>query len=636
MAATKKIEEFGFQAEMEQLLQLIIHSLYSHREIFLRELISNSSDALNKMRFIGLTEKDLLDEGKELRIDININEKNRSLSIKDSGLGMTKEELISNIGTIAKSGTLKFLEEMKKDPKKGDEFIGQFGVGFYSVFMVAEEVTIRTRSYAKDSVGYQWKSKGTGKFSIEEIEKSDRGTEISFTLKKDADEYAAIFRIKNIIQKYSNFVDFPIWINEEGETQKDKDKKEGPQCVNTVSAIWRKKPSEIKEEERKEFYNFISNDFGEPIGHLHIQAEAPLAYSALLFIPSSSHNTLQQKPEEFHLNLYVKRIFIQHDCKDLLPQYLRFMRGVVDSEDLPLNVSRQVTQSSSIMAKMKKALTNRLMKLFEEWLEKDREKYEKFFKEFGGTLKEGIHFDFENKDRLTDLVLFHSTKSENGKKVKLSEYVDRMKTDQKYIFYLAGESLDALKKNPNLEYFQKNEIEVLLLDENIDDFIMPIINSYRKKDIKSIEKADLDIADKKVITPEGVDGSTRVGFMDKVKEILGDRVKDVAESKRLVESPCTLVIPADAMNTHMEKMMKMMDSNFAASKKIMEINLNNPIVLNLIKIFKANANDINLADGVMALYDGALLLDGNLKDVTSFMKRVHQFMEKATGTRIIT
>ncbi len=619
---TQNVQEYGFQAEMEQLLHLIIHSLYSHKEIFLRELVSNASDALNKMRFIGLTEKGFVDEGQELRIDISFDEKEKRVVIKDRGLGMTQDEIIQNIGTIASSGTLRFLQEMKKDPsKKAEDLIGQFGVGFYSVFMVADEVTLRTRSYRADSVGLEWKSNGKGKFTIAEIEKPDRGTEIIFQLNEAGEEFANEYQIKSIIKKYSNFVDFPIFMGEEK--------------VNSVTALWRKNPAEVSDEERKEFYKFVANDYSDPMGHIHLRAEAPLSYSALLFVPGSASNSLFQRPDEYHLNLYIKRVFIQSDSKDLLPQYLRFVRGVVDTEDLPLNVSREVTQSSPVMAKIRKALTNRLLKQFEDWAKDDQDTYKKFYKEFGSLLKEGVHFDFENKDRIVDLLRFKSTKTDGAELTSLADYVSRMASEQKEIYFLTGENIDALRRNPNLEYFRKNDIEVLLLDETIDDFIVPNIGTYKEKELKSIDKADLELKESKIVTPDGTDTKTKLSFLDKVKEILGDKVKDVQESKRLVDSPCSLVVAADGMNAHMERMMKMMDQNFSGVKKIFEINLANPIVANLLRLFQANENDLNLREGVTALFEGALLQEGSLVDPMEFVKKFHGYMEKATASRII-
>ncbi len=643
---TTNTQEYSFQAEMNQLLQLIIHSLYSHKEIFLRELISSSSDALNKMRFLSLTEKDIFDPDKELKIHITIDEKEKTITLTDTGIGMDKEELIQNIGTIAKSGTMQFLQEAKKKPDgKIDDLIGQFGVGFYSVFMVTDEVTLKTRSYKKDSIGLEWKSQGTDSYIITEIDKPDRGTEIIFRLKEDAEEFGQEYRIKNIIQKYSNFVEFPIYMekintteDEKEDEKEDKEKDEKPtvEKINSVSAIWRKSPNEVTEEERKEFYQFIANDFSDPIGHLHLKAEAPLEYSALLFIPGSSAQMMYQKPDDFQLSLYIKRVFIQNDSKDLLPQYLRFIRGVVDSEDLPLNVSREVTQSSPVLAKIRKALTNRLLKVFEEWAVKDKEKFEKFYKEFGNILKEGVHLDFENKDRLVELLRFKSTKTQDQEMISLADYSKRMQADQKEIYYIAGESLDSIKKNPNLEYFRKNDIEVLLLDEAIDDFIVPSIDNYQEKPIKNIEKSDINIQESKIETPDDLDGTTREGFLQKIRDVLGDKIKDAAESKRLVESPCTLVASSEGMTSHMEKMMKMMDANYTGAKKIFEINMTNPIIKNLINTYKANENDIHLQDGIMVLYEGALLMDGNLENPADFLTKFHNFMEKATGSRIIT
>lgn len=619
-----KVQEYSFQAEMKQLLHLIVHSLYTQREIFLRELVSNASDALNKMRLISLTEKEYVDPDTELKIDIHVDEEKKSITISDTGIGMTQEELISSIGTIASSGTQKFLEEMKNKPEQNaSDLIGQFGVGFYAVFMVTDEVVLRTRSYKKDSVGLEWRSSGAGSYTIEEINKDNRGTEITFTLKEDAHEFAQSYQIQSIIRRYSNFVDFPIYMNEEK--------------INTVTALWRKADSEITEDELKEFYQFISNDFQEPLSHLHIRAEAPIAYSALLFVPQVASTTLFQRPDEFDLSLYIKRVFIQNDSKDLLPQYLRFVRGVVDTEDLPLNVSREITQSSPVMAKIKKALTNRLLKLFEEWAEKDQEKYKTFYGQFGNILKEGVHFDFDNKDRIVELLRFKSTKTKQDENTSLAQYVERMQKDQKEIYYLAGESLEALKRSPNLEYFRKNDIEVLLFDEAIDEFIIPNIGTYNELPLKSIEKADLEIADQKVVTPDDIDGSTKEGFLQKVRDTLQDKVKDVMESKRLVESPCTLVADSEGMTSQMERMMKIMDQSYQGSKKVFEINMKNPIVKNLVQKYQTNENDANLQEGILALYDAAQLIDGNLENPNEFVSRIHSYMEKAlSSNKIIT
>ncbi|MES0489701.1 MAG: molecular chaperone HtpG [Leptospirales bacterium] len=611
---TDKVEEHSFQAEMEQLLHLIIHSLYTHKEIFLRELVSNASDALHKIRYLGLTDKGFLDESAELRIDITLDEEKKQVTIKDTGIGMTHDEIIANIGTIAKSGTMKFLKELseKKDDKQKSDLIGQFGVGFYSVFMVAQEVTINTRSFAKDEKAWQWKSEGTGKFTLEEIEKADRGTEIIIQLKEGEDEFASADSLKNIINKYSNFVDFPINIGEEH--------------ANKSSALWRKQASQVKEEERTEFYKFISHDMEDQLGHVHLNAEAPIAYSALLFFPAKSNNDIFQKPEDFHVHLYVKKVFIQNDCKDLLPSYLRFMRGVVDSEDLDLNVSREVTQHSPLLAKIRKALTGRILKEIEKWAEKDAKKFETFYTQFGNVIKEGIEVDYENRDRLVDLLRFQSTKTKQGETVSLAQYLERMKADQKEIYYLSGRNLDVLKNSPNLEYFTEKDIEVLLLDHVIDDYLMPVIAKYKEKDITSIDKAEVDsgVKDKDELDPVIV-----TSFIGRMKAVIGDEIEDIKESKRLLKSPCSLVSSKEAMNQQMEMMMKAMNPDFAGAKRILEVNLQHSLMKKIAGLYQKSPDSPEFTTSVKALYDSAKLLDDRLEDPSVLVSRLYDYMDSA-------
>lgn len=622
MAGKKKVntQEFEYKAEMKQLLHLIIHSLYTHPEVFLRELISNASDALNKIRFRQLTDQDVVDPSAELAIKISVDEKEKIFSIEDSGIGMSKDELINNIGTIAKSDTLEVFNELQKSGKKIDaDLIGQFGVGFYSVFMVTDEVTIETRSADKDSKGYRWKSVGEGKFSIEEIDRKERGTKISFTLKKDVEEFAEEFRVKTIIQKYSNFVDFPIYLG------KDK--------VNTLEALWHKSKDDIKEEERTEFYKFISNDFEAPLGHLHLSLEGVVNFKALLFIPSRAPLHLYREELERNLHLYSSKVFIQDDNKDLLPDYLAFVKGVVDTEDLPLNVSREVTQSSPVMQKIRSILVKRILSYLEELDKKEPEKFQTFYKNFGPLFKSGVNMDFENRDRLIDLLRFETTMTEKDKYTSLKSYVSRMPEEQKDIYYLSGESRDILEKNPNLEYFRKNNLEVLLLTDPMDIFVLPSINEYDKKPLKSIEKADLDLKDKeKEEDKEALSENLSKTLIDVFKDTLGDKIEDVIESKRLVDSPATLVSGKDALDPQMEKLMKMMSPGQGGpgQKKIFEINLSHPLIKNLGKMVIADDKDPVLRSCIMQLYDNALLIEGNLESPVDMVKRMTEIMEKAT------
>ena len=477
MAATKtkNAESFEYKAEMKQLLHLIVHSLYTDKEIFLRELISNASDALNKARFRKLTDPDILSKDSPLEIRVALDKDELTLSIEDTGIGMTRDDLVDRIGTVASSGTKAFLEQIKSGEKAIDgQMIGQFGVGFYSVFMIADEVTIETRHADPDSQGYRWTSDGAGTFTIEEIERVERGTKISLKLKEQESEFAEDYRVRNIIQRYSNFVDFPI--------------KVGDDQANTVKALWHKNKSEIEEEELNEFYKFISNDFMPPMGHLHLHLEGIVNFRALLFVPEKAPPALFRDEEYKKLHLYSNNVFIQDDCKDLLPDYLKFVRGVVDTEDLPLNVSREVTQSSPVMAKIRSILTGKVLGMLEDWANKDSEKYDHFFREFGPLVKTGISTDFKNKEKIIELFRFHSTKTEEGTFTSLKQYVENMNDNQTEIYYLLGEHLDVLKRNPNLEYFKKHDIEVILMDDPVDAFAITHFDNYNEKPLKSIEK----------------------------------------------------------------------------------------------------------------------------------------------------
>ena len=613
-----KPEEFPFQAEMSQLLHLITHSLYSHREIFLRELVSNASDALNKLHFASLTDESVLGDDGELKIDIALDEDKKTLSVSDNGVGMTKEELITNIGTIASSGTSKFIEHLTGDKQKDMELIGRFGVGFYSVFMVADEVTIETASYQTDEA-FRWVSKGTGSYTVEPIEREGRGTTVSFKFKKEAEEFASKWRIESTIKKYSDFVSHPISLN------KDK--------ANKSTALWTRAPKEIKEEEYKEFFKYIANSTQEPSTWLHLSVEAPVQFKSILFIPKEPDRMLMTQDTDTKLSLYVKRVFIQNDCKELLPKWLRFVHGVVDSEDLSLNVSRETTQKSPVMEKIQKHLVRKLLALFKQWADKEAEKYETFWKEFGNFIKEGIHTDFLNREKLIELYRSHSS-HDPKKLISLADYADRMPSDQEEIYYIFGKNQAAIENSPNLEYFRKNEIEVLYLYEEIDDFIVPSIGSYRKKNLVGIDKADLKLKEegkKKGDAKEDLSKTAKKKILGYFKDILGDRVENVIESKRLIDSACTLVSPKDGMNANMERMMKMMDKNFQGGKRVMEVNLNSPLIKNMSAIQIKYPQDPLLKDCIEQLYEGALLLEGSLDDPSRMVPRNTAMMDKAAA-----
>ncbi|MBI4650467.1 molecular chaperone HtpG [Candidatus Desantisbacteria bacterium] len=611
---TKK-HEYEYKAEMKQLLDIIIHSLYTHPEVFLRELISNASDALNKVRFKKLTEENILDPDSELGIKIDFDSEKHTFSIEDNGIGMTEEDLINNIGTVAKSGTIEFVKKLKEENKPFDEnLIGKFGVGFYSVFMVTDEVTIETRYLNKSSKGYSWKSKGEGTYTIEEIDKKERGTKIFFKLKDSALEFSEEYRIKEIINKYSNFVDFPVFLKKEK--------------INTVSALWYRKSGDLKDTELNEFYKFISDDFEEPLAHLHISVEGTVNFKALLFIPKSAPMDFLRTRDVKSINLYSNKILIQDDCKEALPEYLRFVKGVVDSIDLPLNVSREVTQKSPAMSKIKNAITAKILSFLQEIANNEPQKYKEFYKNFGPLLKTGINTDFSSRDKIIELLRFESTLLKKDELTSLKEYVSRIKENQKEIYYVSGEKREELEKNPNLEYFRKNSIEVLLLTEPVDIFIVPTLMEYDKKHLKSIEKADIDLAPEDKI--EKPDDNLSKSLISLFKETLKDKVEDVVSSKRLVDSAVTLVVGKNALDPQLEKMMKMMNKGSVDSKKILEVNLSHPLIRNLSKIYIADSNSPLLKKCIFQLYDGALFLDGTLPSSSDFIKRMTELMEDAT------
>ena len=609
------VEKFEYKAEMKQLLQLIIHSLYTHPEVFLRELISNASDALNKVRYRQLTDETILDKGKELDIKIILDPKENRFSIADTGIGMTKEELIENIGTVARSGTLDFLQKMKQENKDVGDLIGQFGVGFYSVFMVTDEITVETRHANHDSKGVRFVSTGEGTYTVEEVDKADRGTVITFKLKDTAKEYAQEYKIKEIIKKYSNFADFPILV--------------GQQKVNTLEPLWRKNESDIKEEELNEFYKFITNDYEDPLGSLHLSIEgAGAEFKALLFIPRRAPFDLIRTHQHKTVQLYTKKIMIMDDCKELFPEYLQFIRGVVDTSDLPLNVSREVVQSSAVMTKIRGALTSKIIQWLQKMANKDTEKYLTFYKTFGPLFKTGLNSDFDNRDKLIELLRFETSTQKAGEMVSLKEYVARMKEDQKEIYYLAGDNRLQVEQSPNLEYFRKNNIEVVLLLEPVDIFIMPSITEYDKKPLKAIDKGDIDLG--KAADTDKKDDALSTSLVGLFKETLKDQVEDVKVSQRLVDSAVTLVTGNSAMDPQMERMMKMMGHDVKNSKRIMEINTEHPIIKNLSRRYLADPSDQLLKKCIVQLYESAQLMDGELPSRSDFIKRMIDIMQEAT------
>jgi len=618
--AKLKPEVHKYQAEMQKLLEILVHSLYTEREIFLRELVSNASDALSKVQLTTLTEEKVLNKNAELQVTITFDEDKRMIVIDDSGCGMTKDELVENLGTIANSGTLKFLQQSQAENKSVENLIGQFGVGFYSVFMVADRVELTTRSWQVDGQAWQWSSEGGGQYEIIPVDYEQRGTRVKVFLKEDAKEFCSEWRLESIIKKYSNYLPFPV---------KVKDK-----TINQVKAIWTQSKSEVKDDEYKEFYKQISHSQQEPFHHLHFNIDAPIQYYALLYFPESVGNEVLYARESKDIALYAQKVLIQSGNTHLLPSYLRFVQGVVDSEDLPLNVSRESVQKNALIEKINNSLTLRVLKELQLIADQNVGKYGKFWQQYGTLLKEGVSSDFKNKKRLMDLLRFNSSISEDSSMdVTLKDYVSRMREEQKDIFYVTGGSREAILHNPNLEYFRKQGLEVLFLTDHIDDFMVTDMREYDGKSLKNISQGDIDgINDNDMSAPESsLSKEEKSDILAFFKKQLKDRVNDVTDSKRLVDSPCSLVTPKDGMTAQMEKMMKMMDQKFKGEKRNLEVNMSHPIIQNLSEILQKNKKHPFLIDSVEQLYDNSLLVEGLLENPVQILSRYQKFIESASS-----
>ena len=621
-----------FQTEVNQLLDLMIHSLYSNKEIFLRELVSNASDALDKLQYLTLTDEKLKTLDFQPKIEISFDAEKNTLTISDNGIGMNEQDLIENLGTIAKSGTKNFLSKLSGDKKKDSALIGQFGVGFYAAFMVASKIIVTTKK-AGESQAYAWISDGSGEFEIEKCEKEGQGSEIKLYLKEDEKEFTSRWRIEEIIKKYSDHIPFPIFLHytetkSEGEGDSKKEIKE-EKCdqINKASALWRVAKKDLKDEEYKEFYKSLSYDSNEPLAWIHTKVEGSLEYTTLFYIPQTAPFDLYRVDYKSGVKLYVKRVFITDDDKELLPPYLRFVRGIIDSEDLPLNVSREILQQNRILATIKSASTKKIISEIESF-QKDEEKYAKFYKEFGRCLKEGVYSDFENKEKLLELLRFQSNKSE-GKEISFKAYKERMKEGQKAIYYLQGEDLELLKNSPLLESYQKQDIEVLFFAEEIDGFVMPMVNEFDKTPLRSITSKEA-LED---LGTQEVDKETQEKYktiLEEFKKVLGDEVKEVRLSNRLVDAPSCVVADPDDPSAAMMKMMKQMGAmgmggDIPEPKPILELNPNHVI---LTKLLLSNDEAKTAEIAHLLLEEAKLLEGGKLKDVNSFVKRLNTLLEK--------
>lgn len=622
MATEKK----AFQTEVQDLLHLMIHSLYSNKEIFLRELISNAADALDKRRFLSLSNAALLPEGTQLKIDISVNSANRTLTVEDNGIGMDKADLESCLGTIARSGTKHFVAGLKDADKSSVDLIGQFGVGFYSTFMVANKVEVLSRK-AGDEAGYLWSSDGTGSYEISDMPKQDVGTKITLYLKEGEDfqDYTSEWSVESIVRKYSEFVSYGIYLHHEP-TKNDKGEMEtkDPTRLNDKPALWRQSAKEIEEKQYQDFYATVSHDGGEPLAWKHSHAEGSQEFWSLVYVPAKAPFNIWQNDRVTGLKLYVKKVFIMDDCKDLLPTWLRFVRGIVDSEDLPLNVSREILQSNKIITTIRKHVIKDVLETLSGIQQKDRAKYEAWWKELGMVLKEGFYMNWEHLDELKKLTLFKSTKS-GEKFTTLDEYIQNMPKDQKEIYFLIGENKDAVATSPILEAYKAKNYEVLLLSDPIDEFMMNSLTEYGDKKFHDISRGDVDF--EKTEEEKKSEEASKAEYKDLCAELqkdLDQNIKEVRVSSRLSDSPCCLVTDETAMSHHMERMMAAMGQGVSKSKRILEINPNHPIC----KMLKEkSAKKESLEDWPKALYGQALLAEGSpLENPGEYVQAINKIL----------
>jgi len=612
------METKEFQTEIRQLLDIVINSLYTDREIFLRELISNAADASEKLRYIQLTGQEIKDKDQSLEIRITPNEEAKTLTIEDAGVGMTKEDLIENLGTIAHSGSKAFIQRLAEAGDKKDvNLIGQFGVGFYSAFMVADKVTLTTRSYQLDAQGYRWESDGRGSYSISEEQDLPRGTRITLFLKEDALTYANMDTVKRIIKQYSSFVPYPVIVNE------DK--------INTVQALWTKNKNEITEEEYTEFYKFIANAYDEPMYKMHFSSDAPININTLLFVPKSNLERFGFGRMEAGVNLYCKKVLIQEKAKDILPEWLRFVRGVVDSEELPLNISRETMQDSALVAKLNKVVTSRFLKFLDEQAKSEPDKFKEFWNEFGIFIKEGAANDFTHRNELVKLLRFESSKTSEGEMISLDGYVSRMKEGQDTIYFLNGPTRKVIEEGPYLEVFQDKDYEVIYTYEGIDDYVFDMLREYEGKKLISADHSDLTLSGNESVNEEDEARLTEdeiKQFSTWLKETLGTKVTEVRESKRLVDSPAIIL---SHYGTHsMQRMMQLMNRDLQdVPPGILEINPKHALIQRLNELRKQEDSFTILA--AEQLFANAQIAAGIIVDPRSMVHRLNEILEKSLG-----
>ncbi|EIS20163.1 molecular chaperone HtpG, partial [Yersinia pestis] len=616
-------ETRGFQSEVKQLLHLMIHSLYSNKEIFLRELISNASDAADKLRFRALSNPELFEGDGELRVRLSFDKEKRTLTLSDNGIGMTRDEVIDNLGTIAKSGTKAFLESIGSDQAKDSQLIGQFGVGFYSAFIVADKVTVRTRAAgAPADTGVFWESAGEGDYTIADITKDERGTEITLHLREGEDEYLDDWRLRSVISKYSDHIALPVEI----QVKNEEDGTVTWEKINKAQALWTRGKAEISDDEYKAFYKHIAHDFTDPLSWSHNRVEGKQEYTSLLYIPAQAPWDMWNRDHKHGLKLYVQRVFIMDEAEQFMPNYLRFVRGLIDSNDLPLNVSREILQDSRITQNLRSALTKRVLQMLEKLAKDDAEKYQQFWQQFGMALKEGPAEDGSNKETIAKLLRFASTHTDSSAQtVSLEDYVSRMAEGQEKIYYITADSYAAAKSSPHLELFRKKGIEVLLLSDRIDEWMMSYLTEFEGKAFQSVSKADDSLnklADEE--NPEQQEAEKALEpFVERVKTLLGERVKDVRLTHRLTDTPAIVTTDADEMSTQMAKLFAAAGQQAPEVKYIFELNPDHGLVKRAAEV----TDDTQFAQWVELLLDQALLAErGTLEDPNQFIRRMNQLL----------
>ena len=626
--ATK--ETLGFQAEVKQLLDLMIHSLYSNKEIFLRELVSNASDACDKLRFEALTNKDLFENDADLKIRVSFDKVARTITIADNGIGMSREEVIANIGTIARSGTREFFKNLSGEQAKDANLIGQFGVGFYSSFIIADKVTLTTRRAGLPAdAGVRWESDGGGEFTLEAVEQAGRGTEVTLHLREGEDEMLSGMQLRSVIRKYSDHIVLPIAMKKE---IWDKDKSEyqvtdEDETVNQANALWARAKSDITQEQYDEFYKHVAHDMEAPLCHAHARVEGNKEYTQLLYIPAKAPFDLWDREHRRGIKLYVRRVFIMDDAEQLMPNYLRFVRGVIDSADLPLNVSREILQQSKDIDAIRSGSVRRVLGMLEELAENHKDKFATFWQEFGRVFKEGIGEDFANRERIAKLLRFASTLTDSeAQEVTFADYISRMKEGQDKIYYITADTFAAAKNSPHLEVFRKKGIEVLLLAERIDEWMVGSLHEFEGKSLQSVAKGELDLgklADEAEKKEQEKESGEHKDFVEKIQKALGERVKEVRVTLRLTDSPACLVADQHELGANLERLLKAAGQKVPSTKPILEINPRHPLVQRL----KCETDEQRFGDWSHVLFDQALLSEGGqLEDPATFVKRLNQLL----------